>query len=97
MRRKSREPELVSAADAALLLGVYQNNLRTVRNLPEPYQDDLATGDVWRISDILDLAMKRDGDELLGERLQALSRVREERREKRTRKRTMSQNGPSVV
>jgi hypothetical protein len=58
-RRKSGEPKLVSAVEAAEMLGVRQTNLRTLAGLPEPY-DRSRAGTLWRESDIAEFKKKRE-------------------------------------
>jgi hypothetical protein len=49
--RRSHEPLLVGAIDAAQILGKRQSNLRAVKGLPEPYQKVRATT-LWRADEI---------------------------------------------
>lgn len=60
--RKSNEPELFGAAEAAAALGVRQPNLRTVSGLPEPYAKVRATT-LWRATEITTLARKRRSEQ----------------------------------
>lgn len=83
MRRRAGEPELITALDVALLLDVYQNNVRSVSGLPEAYQDDLATGTVWRLDEILDLVERRESREVRWQRYELLQGEREKRAAKK--------------
>lgn len=83
MRRRAGEPEVITAYDVALLLDVYQNNVRSVSGLPEAYQDDLATGTVWRLDEILDLVEQRESKEVRGQRMALLEEKRAERKAKK--------------
>jgi hypothetical protein len=56
--RKSTEPELVGALEAATIVGVSQTNLRVLVGLPEPYQV-LRSTTLWRKDDIEELAVRR--------------------------------------
>jgi hypothetical protein len=58
MKRRSDEPELMGAQEAARTLGVQQPNLRTVAGLPAPY-DKVAATTLWRADEIRSLAWKR--------------------------------------
>ena len=49
--RQAHEPEIWGAAEAALHLGVQQQNLRTVSGLPDPY-GKIKAGTLWRADDI---------------------------------------------
>jgi hypothetical protein len=57
-RRKPYVPKLMGAREAAERLGVLTPNLHKVPGLPKPVQR-LASGPVWRASDIHALARKR--------------------------------------
>jgi hypothetical protein len=56
--RRPVEPKLVSAGDAARILGVRQTNLRAQVGLPEPY-DVISSGALWREDDIREFARQR--------------------------------------
>lgn len=56
--RKTGEPELVGAKEAAAILGVKQPNLRTLRGLPEPY-DKAAATTLWRKDEVEAFAAER--------------------------------------
>ena len=56
--RQPGEPELISAKQAAYILEVQQSNLRTIADLPEPY-DRTAAGAIYRADEIRAHAAKR--------------------------------------
>jgi hypothetical protein len=58
-RRKAGEPRVIGAKEAAEILGVKQTNIRTVRGLPEPY-DQVAATTLWRESEIKAFARQRN-------------------------------------
>jgi hypothetical protein len=63
--RKPSEPELISAFQAAMILGVTRSNLYTVSGLPEPYQKrgtgpgQVHSGNLWRRREIEQFAFDR--------------------------------------
>jgi hypothetical protein len=56
--RRSGEPELMGAKEAAEALGVGQTNLRVTSGLPEPY-DVVAATTLWRADEINELATRK--------------------------------------
>lgn len=62
MPPSKRLPELYGAHEAALLLGVKKSNLRKVSGLPKA--QELASGPVFRASEIRALARKRDRERI---------------------------------
>jgi hypothetical protein len=50
-RRRPHEPKVIGAAQAALIIGVRQSNLRTLAGLPDPY-DKVSSGTLWREDEI---------------------------------------------
>ncbi|CAB4197743.1 hypothetical protein UFOVP1313_29 [uncultured Caudovirales phage] len=56
--RKSGEPEVMGASEAAEAIGVRQVNLRTLKGLPEPYGRIRSTT-LWRAEEIREFAKNR--------------------------------------
>lgn len=56
--RRPDEPKLVGAVTAASIIGCRPNNLRGLKDLPDPY-DYVDSGTLWRESDIQAFAARR--------------------------------------